>query len=83
MQRLKTDREFFKQVNEGKPLRSFKETIKRSQINIENIFDAQKLKQNLSNTFDALLKPQQLSEQIEPKLLVKKKEKKKRRGLRL
>jgi hypothetical protein len=56
LQRLKTDREFFKQVNEGKPLRSFKETIKRSQINIENIFDAQKLKQNLSNTFDALLK---------------------------
>jgi len=79
LQRLKTDREFFKQANERKPLRSFKETIKCSQINIENIFDAQKLKQNLSNTFDALLKPQQLSEQIEPKLMVKKKEKKKRR----
>jgi hypothetical protein len=43
----------------------------------------EQLKQNLSKIFDALLKPEQTPEQIEPKLLVKKKERKKKKGLHL
>ena len=64
--RLKTDREFFKQVNERKPLRSLTETVNDTPIKTENIFNTQELKQNLSETIDALLKPEQIPEQINP-----------------
>jgi hypothetical protein len=83
LQRLKTDREFFKQVIERKPIRNLTETVNDPLIKTENIFNAQVLKQNVSETIDALLKPKQTPEQIEPKLLVKKKERKKKRGLHL
>ena len=53
------------------------------QLKLKIFLNAQELKQNLSETIDALLKPEQTPEQIEPKLLVKKKERKKKRGLRL
>lgn len=39
----------------------------------ENKSMTRQLNQNLSETIDALLKPEQTPEQIEPKLLVKKK----------
>ena len=81
--RLKTDREFFKQVIERKPSRSLEERIKSTPIKTENIFNAQELKQSLSETIDALLKPEQTPEQIEPKLLVKRKERKKKWRLHL
>ena len=84
LQRLKTDREFFNQVNERKPLRSLAETVSNLLISRDdNISLAGQLKQDVSETVDALLKPQQTPEQIEPKLLVKKKERKKKRELHL
>jgi hypothetical protein len=52
-------------------------------IRDDNISLAGQLKQNVSETVDALLKPEQTPEQIEPKLLVKKKERKKKRELHL
>ena len=83
LQRLKTDREFFKQVIERKSVKDLNEAVNHAAIEDENISNAQELKQNLSETVYALLKPEQISEQIEPKLLVKKKERKKKRGLHL
>jgi hypothetical protein len=81
--RLKTDKEFFKQVIERKPSKSSTEIVSNVQIKNENISIIDQIKQHASKTIDALLKPEQLSEQIEPKLLVKKKERKKKRGLHL
>jgi hypothetical protein len=81
--RLKHDREFFKQVIERKPLRESTQAVNHFSVETENISNANGLKQNLSETIDALLKPEQTPEQIEPKLLVKKKERKKKRGLHL
>ncbi|HVX27889.1 MAG TPA: relaxase/mobilization nuclease domain-containing protein [Parafilimonas sp.] len=81
--RLKTDKEFFKQVIERKPSRSLTDSVNNASIKTENIFNVHGLKQNLSETFDALLKPEQTHEQIEPKLLMKKKERKKKLRLTL
>jgi len=81
--RLKTDKEFFKQVIERKPSKSLAESVSGVPIKDENISTLEQLKQNLSKTFDALLKPEQTPEQIEPKLLVKKKERKKKKGVHL
>jgi hypothetical protein len=81
--RLKHDRSFFKQVNERKPLKSLSEVENDASIKTENISNAQELKQSLSETIDALLKPEQTPEQIEPKLLVKKKVRRKKRELHL
>ncbi|MEP6466338.1 MAG: hypothetical protein ABJB05_08530 [Parafilimonas sp.] len=81
MNRLSTDRKFFKQVVERKPLRGLIETVKDASIKTENNFNAQELKQNLSKTIDALFKPEQIPEQIDPKLLMKKKERKKQQKL--
>ena len=83
LQRLKTDREFFNQVNERKPSKSLPESVGNLLIRDDNISLAGQLKQNVSETVDALLKPEQTPEQIEPKLLVKKKERKKKRELHL
>ena len=80
--RLKNDREFFKQVIERKPLKSFAEAINRTSIKSENIVLNQ-IKQDVSETIDTLLKPEQIPEQINPKLLMKKKEKKKKPGLHI
>ena len=81
--RMKYDREFFKQVNERKPARSSTEMENNPSVKTENIFNAQELEQSLSETVDSLLMPEQTLEQIEPKLLMKKKERKKKRGLKL
>lgn len=78
LNRLATDREFFKQVIQGKPAKSSAEVASSSLIKDENIFVTSQLKQDVSETIGALLKPEQMSEQVEPKLLVKKKKKKQR-----
>ncbi|HYJ64443.1 MAG TPA: relaxase/mobilization nuclease domain-containing protein [Parafilimonas sp.] len=83
LHRLKTDREFFKQVIDRKPVKNLNEAVNHAAIKEENISFTKQLKQNISATIDALLKPEQTPEQIEPKLLVKKKERKKRLGLHL
>ncbi|MEP6683597.1 MAG: relaxase/mobilization nuclease domain-containing protein [Parafilimonas sp.] len=83
LNRLSTDREFFKQVNERKPLIDSTETIINVPIKNENIFVTYKLIQDVSKTVDSLLKPEQTLEQINPSLLVKKKERKKKRWLHL
>lgn len=81
--RLKTDCAFFKKVNERKPLKEPTQAINHASIKDKNIVVTDRLKQNISETVDALLKPEQITQSIEPRLLVKKKEKKKRRGLHL
>ncbi len=81
--RLKHDREFFKQVIERKPLRNSTQAINHASIKDENISIKDQVKHDVSETINTLLKPEQMPEQINPKLLVKKKERKKKRGLRL
>lgn len=83
LQRLKTDREFFKQVNEKKLVNVSSNFTNQVINNDKNISATDQFEQNLSATVDALLKPELASEQIEPKLLVKKKERKKKLGFRL
>ncbi len=81
--RIKNDREFFKQVNERKPLRASTESINYVSIKDENSSVTNQLNKNISETVNALLKPEQMQEHINPNLLVKKKERKKKQGLRL
>lgn len=81
--RLKHDREFFKQVNERKPSRSSAQPVRNVPVKEESNSVTDQVKQNVAETIDALLKPEQMQEQINPKLLVKKKERKKKRGLHL
>ena len=81
--RLKTDREFFKQVNERKQLRESIQPINHAPIKNENLSIKDQFKHDLSETINTFLKPEQMPEQINPKLLVKKKERKKKRGLHL
>ena len=81
--RLKTDREFFKQVNERKPLRESIQAINHASIKDQNISIQDQVKHDVSETINTLLKPEQMPEQINPNLLVKKKERKKKRGLHL
>ena len=73
--RLKTDKEFFKQVIERKPLRSSTEAVSSLPIKNESTLITAQLKQSISETADTLLKPEHTPEQINPKLLVKKKKK--------
>lgn len=81
--RLKTDREFFKQVIERKPVKESIQVINRASIKGENISIRNHVKHDVSETIDTLLKPEQISEQINPNLLVKKEKRKKKRGLHL
>ena len=81
--RLKTDRKFFKQVIERRPSRKSIQAINNASIKDESISIRNQIKHNMSETINTLLKPEQLPEQINPKLLVKKKERKKKRGLYL
>lgn len=81
--RLKTDREFFKQVTDRKPLRESTQVINQTSIKEENISIRAQVKHDVSETINALLKPEQMPEQINPSLLVKKKEKKKKQSLRI
>ena len=78
--RLKTDRQFFKQVNERKPLTSTSKAANNVFVKSENNTVVSQLKEDVSNAVDALLKPQQAPDQINPNLLLKKK---KKRGLHL
>jgi hypothetical protein len=56
-------------------LKSSAETVSNVPINDKNISLTQQLKQNVFETVDALLRTEQIAEQIESKLLVKKKKK--------
>ena len=80
---LKNDKEFFKQVIQRKPMRQPTQAINHTSIKDENLSIRDQVKHNISETLHALLKPEQMPEQINPKLLVKKKERKKKRGLHL
>ena len=81
--RLKTDRKFFRQIIERKPLKSFTENVNDASIKSKNISIITKLEHNISVTMEGLLKPEQMPEQINPNLLMKKKQNKKKRGLHI
>lgn len=69
--RLKHEREFFKEINQRKPLKSSAQPVNNVPVKDESNSVTDQLKQNVAETIDALVKP----EQINPKLLVKKKKK--------
>ncbi len=81
--RLKTDHEFFKQVNERKTVRASAQGISCASNKDENVSIKDQIKHDVSETINALLKPEQIPEQINSKLLVKKKERKKKQRLNL
>ena len=70
-------------MNERKPLRESTQAINHESIKAENISLKDQIKHDVSKTINTLLKPEQMPEQINPKLLVKKKERKKKRRLHL
>jgi len=81
LNQLKTDREFFKEVVQNKHSKNLTEITNHISIKDENISAADKLKQNLSETIDDLLKAEQVPETINAKLLVKRKKKKQRQRI--
>ena len=73
--RLKHDREFFKQVIDRKPSGSSAQPVRNVPVKDESSSATDQIKQNVAETIDALLKPELMQEQINPKLRVKKKKK--------
>ena len=83
LHQLKTDRDFFKQFDRKEPLKSSPNAIDNTSTSYANNSIANQFKNDISETIDALLKPEQIPEHVSPELLMKKKEKKKKRNLHI
>jgi hypothetical protein len=83
--KLLQTREGVKQILSNKPLKPVENDIKEiSEAKQKDILNNNSsLAENLSKTIDDLIKPEQIQEQVNPNLLTKKKQRKKKRGFRL